>query len=323
MKELVNYIKYWGDSASIALLDGDHHLFQHPSVEGVIGYKRYKHCAVVLGEPICPVSHKELLAKEFHSYCEKEGLEILYITVSPTFKVWAESFGYRTFLETGKEFFVDPHYDPTQGSKGRVLRRKLSHMQKEAIVVQEYTKKDPNIEKAMQHVAEQWLKGRKGPQIYVAEVDLFNGDSAKRWFYAAKGDELLGVVILYQLDSRSGWIVHLLMTVPEAPCGVSERLIISVMEKLREEGCSYLSFGTVQRETLGEIEGLSWLKSCMARGLFKLANRLFSLDGRRTFWEKFQPQEEKLYMMCSSSIRYKELSAMKKAMHVSMKNVHK
>jgi lysylphosphatidylglycerol synthetase-like protein (DUF2156 family) len=284
----------------------------------MIGYRVESRCAIVFGDPVCSRSDKERLALAFQHYCREQGWEIVYVTASKEFADWAIQNICGALIEFGEELIFDPFNDPKQGSKGRLLRGKVNQALRNGTEVREYISHDPILEKAIEQVGVTWLKARKGPQIYLAHVHLFAERIGKRWFYAVKGGHIVGVLLMNQLEAKKGWLMQLLMTTPEACNGTSELLVTAVIETLRKEGCRFLAFGATASE-FGEIIGLSKPSTWLARGAFKIAKKIFSLDGRRKYWQKFNPQSERSFVLFGQSrITMRAVIGMMRALNVPL-----
>lgn len=317
-EEIANYIRLYGSSSSVTLLDPNCGIFYTPSIYGIIGYRLQAGCAVVFGDPVCASEDKPKLASAFDAYCKIMKIRPVYMTISEEFASWAMKNICMTLIEVGKELSLDPHFDPKKGPVGRTVRRKVSHAVSYEVKVKEYNENDLNLKEEIQKVGALWLKSRKGPQIYFSEVDLEIDYPGKRVFYAMKAKQVLGVLVLNKLESRSGWLIHLVIVVPNAPNGTSELLVTTVLETLRNECCHFVSFGVSQDSEIGQILGLNELSSWLTRRVFRLAKRVFSLDGRRKYWEKYQPKRERSFLMFTGpKISVKEWISLKKALNVS------
>lgn len=316
---VAEYIRRWGGSASIALLDPACEHFGIPHHDGIIGYRSKTDCAVVLGDPVCPPAQKANLVRSFHEYCKESGKNIIYTTTSEHFSFWAMQNVCSAMIHVGNELICDPRHDPQEGSSGRKLRNKVSHCVHAGVTIEEYHSYDPNIEQAIIHVGKSWLHARQGPQIYLAGVDLFAHRTGKRWFYARQGTQVVGVLLLNELQAHNGWLVNLLLASPEAPHGTTELLVVSVLEALRRENCYYISFGTTPADQLGEIVGLGMISSWIARAVFKAAKSFFRLDARKKYWNKFHPQSEPSYLLFSQPhIGLREIKSVMSALNVSL-----
>ena len=317
--QIAEFVRQWGGSASISFLDSHYNFFTIPSIDGVIGYRVEYGCAIVMGDPVCSAENKIELAQAFSEHCKTKNRPIVYVTASEQFVKQAFTAISRSFIEVVDELVFDPQNDPKKGSKGRLLRGKVSQAIRFGITSHEYSSVDEEIEKQLEEVSISWLKAREGPQIYLAPVDLFASRIGKRWIYAKYNNKVIGVVLLHQIEARQGWLLQLLLTTPDAPNGTSEFLVNSAIEILRKERCTYLTFGAALKDEIGMIEGLGKASCYLARMAYKGAKKIFPLDGRRKYWKKFSPEPEPSYLLFENNrLTIKEIGAIMKSLNVSL-----
>lgn len=318
---IVSLVRSWGGSASDAVLDACQ-LFMNPSIEGIVGYKVESQCAIVFGDPICAPKDLSNLVETFHHFCQSQGWGIIYVTATEQFASWAlQKKVCKTLIEFGEELVLDPHNDPRKatGVHASLVRRKVRHAQHEGTTVKEYVDKNLQIEQALEQVCTSWLQSRKGPQIFTSHARLFADRQGKRWFYAEQGGNIVGVIVLNRLESRKGWLVNHLMTISKAPHGTPELLVTLVLEALEKEGCHHVTFGSVTSGKLGKIIGLGPLSSGIARMAFKLALKIFRLNNRKKFWEKFHPQSMRSFLLFDEShIALRNILGLMRALNVSL-----
>ena len=308
--QLSSFITRWGGSASLALLDPACNIFTHPSVEGAIGYLVRRKCMVAFGDPVCSTENLSPLTEAFHSFAQEKAHPVIYLTASKNFADWAMQHGCQSLFEVVEELVIDPSTYPKKGPLGRLLNKKFNHAQHAGVVIKEYTERNSALEKELLDVENLWLKGRKGPQIYMSKIDFFEEREGKRCFYAEQNGAVVGVLFLIKLEAQEGWLLYLVMTTPTAAGGTSESLIVSALDKLAEEGCRSFSFGISAAEEIGNIVGLHPFFAWGSRFIFKTVKKMFSLDNRRKFWEKFAPQKKPAYVLLSRpTIGLKELIA--------------
>lgn len=317
-EKIADLIKRLGHPPAIINLDPQYQIFTIPSVDGFIGYRLESKCAVVTGDPVCADSDIPELTIAFHEYCKEKGWGVIYLVASEQFRKWAMGKVCHASIHFGDEYVIDPANDPAKGRKGEKLRWKVHKAVEEEVVVHEYTGNDIDLEADIELTGRNWLRGRKGPQIYLAHLDIFDTRTGKRWFYAKKGDRIVGLVILNRVDKHRGWVLNMLMALNDAPVGTSELLMMSVVERLREEGCHFFALGAGPGKTLGDISGLSTVSALIARGCYKIAHRLFRLHTHNHFLKKFLPAFLPSYLMFSrSKIGINEIIALKKSTNVS------
>ncbi|MFI0434520.1 MAG: phosphatidylglycerol lysyltransferase domain-containing protein [Parachlamydiaceae bacterium] len=319
--QFTHLVRRWGGLTTDALLDPRCQHFERSEIEGFIGYRVEYDCAIVFGDPVCSSVDTLQLAQAFQEFCKTKYKNIIYLTASETFVKSANQKVCKAFIEYGEEVFLDPHVNPKdrQGTHASLVRRKMRHAQKNNVTVSEYLPYDSIMEKNIENVGIEWLNSRKGPQIHISNVHLFDHRMGKRWFYAKKEDQIIGVVVLNQLHARKGWHMNHLMFTPDAPNGTPELLVVSVIEILKHEDCPFISFGFTPHDHLGNIHGLSSFSAWMARQSYKLANHFFHLGGHKMFWGKFHPETKPSYIAFSNpKIGWREILALMRAMNASI-----
>lgn len=317
---LEQWIHRWGCAVSETVLDSECFIFRTAGIDGFIGYRIKSSCAVVHGDPICPIEEMPRLAEAFHRYCQEKNLNIVYIITSKQFGNWAIQHLCSIMIQVGEELIFDPQKDPTEGSAGHRLRNKMNHVLHLGFKAHEYLSYDAKLEQSIQEAGAAWLKARKGPQIYLGPLNFFENRADKRWFYVAKGEQIIAAALLSRLKARQGWLLKFLITVPGSPRGTSEFLMISILEALRKENCHFLTYGIVPSDHLGEVIGVSKPYAWFGQAMFKLAKWLFKLNHRKMYWEKFNPKSEPAYILFSQpDVGLKEVQAIVQALKIEFK----
>lgn len=318
---IVELVRRWGGLATDALLDPKCQVFSIPQIEGFIGYRVEYGCAVVYGDPVCESSNALQLAQAFHRFGQEKFRNIIYLTASEKFARWVIPNLCHALIEYGEGIYLDPHSNPKdkQGTHASLVRRKVRHAQNSGVIVREYQSFDAKIEKELEQVGIAWLKARRGPQVHISNIHLFDNRLGKRWFYAQQGEHIIGIVILNRLESRQGWHLNHLMFTPEAAHGTPELLVTSVLEVLQDEDCFFVSFGAVPADDLGEMMGLTPFSAWIARQAYRVATKIFHLKGHKMFWDKFLPETHPSYLLFQQPyIGWREIAALMRAMNVSL-----
>lgn len=312
-------IALWGSPLSVALLNPVYKIFRHPSAQGFVGYRLEAGCAIVFGDPVCPEESLPDLLQAFHEYCRQFKHNVIYVGVSEWFASWAMNRVCKISVEFGELLFCDPvTFDPASGSKGRLIRNKKRRARTENILVKEYFRDGSTIEEQIKAIEKSWLEARQGPQVYISHMNLFDDREGKRWFYAEKDGRVIAVLMLSRVETRQGWLLYHLMTLPKVPPGTSEQLVLSAVDTLREEGCRYFTLGAVPAAHLREINGVGYFTSKVIQAIYRLAKLVFPLEKLRKFWEKFHPQSERSFLLFSHSyIGLRDIRGLMKALNIS------
>lgn len=318
---IVERVRRFGGSTTDAVLDPLCNIFTVPGIDGMICYRKIGKCAIAFGDPVCRAQDREALVQAFRGSCLENNLNIVYLIVSKDFAKWErEKFG-GAYLEYGEELYLDPYEDPREktGSHACLVRRKVKQAVREGVTVHEYFGSHPDLEAEIDKVGKAWLGNRRGPQIHISHIHLFQDRLGKRWFYAKRGQETVGVVVLNELQAKKGWHMNHLMIKPKSPGGTPELLVTSILETLKSEGCHYVSFGGVPGRELGEIIGFGKLPSWIARKVFAISSYIFGLRGTKIFWNKFLPKSTPSYLLFEKpKIGFSEILGLMRALNVRL-----
>ncbi len=320
-QSIVGCTRRWCYLAAEAVLDPYCQVFQTPGIDGLISYRKAGGCLLVYGDPVCAPQDFAALTQAFHNQANQKKRPIIYVTASERFAKWSIQHECQGLIEFGEELFLDPHDDPRArtGVNASLVRRKVRHAEKEGVVTTEYLTHDLELEKEIENVGNAWLKSRKGPQLYLSRIRLFDDRVGKRWIYAKKGNKVVGILCLNQLQVREGYLLNRLMITPEASHGTPEMLVVTALDILRDEGCHFCTFGPIAGLQLGEIRGLSNISQWIANKAYNGAKKIFKLDGHRKFWEKYHPQSQRTYILFSRpSIGIKEVLCLARGFNLTI-----
>jgi lysylphosphatidylglycerol synthetase-like protein (DUF2156 family) len=298
-KKVVELVRRWGDDSADAIFDPHTKIFSVPSIDGLIGYRVESGNAIAFGDPVCPPDQKQELALAFKEFCKNEKLDPSFILVSEEFKNWAVQHICPISLTVVDRLYLDPQVSPAnkKGERGRLVRRKLKKAASEGVYVKEYIPYDQDLEQEILEVGEAWLRAHPVRRLHIANVTLFNDRFGKRYFYAEHLGQVVGVVVVCQMQARNGWMMNHLMLTKNAPIGVSELLVNSVLEIVAREGCRFVSLGPTAAMKIQEITGLSgWMKMTI-QVVYKYAMMTFNFERLQEYWGKFQPDVEPAYLV--------------------------
>jgi lysylphosphatidylglycerol synthetase-like protein (DUF2156 family) len=319
-EKTIKLLRLWGTSPADASLDSVCKHFIIPEIEGFVPYRVESGCAIVFGDPVCSLSDRAKLVSAFHQYCQEKKNSIVYLIASKQFSQWAIHNQCSSSIEFGEELFLNPQQDQgAVGSEGALLRKKIRKALREGVKIKEHDAYDFVFEKKIEETIKDWLDARKGPQVYIAHVRLFQDRFGRRWFYAMQKDQIVAVAILNRLEAKQGWLLSQIFLSPQAPVGASESIVDGIIKTLKNEHCSYLTFGAVPAQELKDIQGLNFFSSWLIRRVFSIARKLFHLDGKRVFWQKFQPKGEASYVLFSGlRIKIRDIIGIIRALNVSI-----
>lgn len=314
---VVECVRKWGDVNTDGILDPSCNYFSLPEIEGLIGYRIKSNNAVVLGDPVCRPEKKAALALAFQRYCEEHSLAVVYTIVSEEFANWGAKHLNGILIEFGEKLILNPFDSPIDksGPKAVLIRKKIKHALHENLQVEEYLNSDAAIEKEIQQIADSWQKARKGPQVYLSQLNLFENRFGKRWFYAVQSGKIVGLLVLNKLEAYQGWLLNNVISVKDAPNGTSELLVISALQVLEKENCRSVLVGPIPGRQLKRISGLGNASATLIRGFYQCAKFWFHLSGHESFWEKFLPVAHGSYLLFpKKNVNFRSIKALLQAL---------
>ena len=304
-----------------SLLDPRYRIFSTDHVDGFVGFRPGWGAIVVLGDPVCPPDEWGFLVNSFFASPRVRGRPIVFAATTRAFSRWARRRGMGT-IAFGEEVVLDPRLDLCIGKAGAKLRYSVNHAARQGITIEQYRPElgvDRTVEREVQAVSEAWLHGRRGLQMYAADLQLLTGRSARRYFVARSAGTAVAALVAIRMASRDGWLIDELMHVPDAPRGCSEALVVHALDQLGEDGAREVSFGVSMAGDVGEMRGLGRWSQFLARQAFGVIRRRAHLDNRFAFRAKFQPlRVEASYLVFNPPcVTIRSLLAMMTAFNVS------
>lgn len=313
IEQLDSVVRRLGNPESAILLHSSCSIFCIPHVDGIIGYHKIGHCAVVIGDPICLPQDVSELASAFHHYCKEQNLKIVYFLIHHDFATWAIHHECMTLIKVGEELSINP----TKFQKRQKLRWKVNQAIKHGVTVKEYKELDAPLEKQIIHTIDTWQKERKGPQMYLGKIDVSNIDT-QRIFYAQKDGKIIGILLLSPIDTVQGWTVTSYLALTDAPVGTTEHLLCATFDTLANENCQFLCLGIASGLKLGEAKGLGPVAKFLANIVFKTVRWAFRLDSRGVYLNKYHPNTRPVFLLTRDKLGLTELFAIKHLLNVKL-----
>lgn len=300
---MLHCIKEWGNHCSVAFFDPACQFFKFPEIHGIIGYRTYKNVAIMFGDPASAPKDQLILFKTFKTFCKEQKKRIVCIGTSKLFtgQLLNEHLC-SSALTIGNEILLDASIDPKnhRGGDGSSLRNKWRYSIRRGLAVHEYKGANTTIEQQLEQLHQEWRHHRKGAQIYLAETELFHHRLNRRWFYATHQNSIIGLLMLTQLNAQQGYVINFLMLSPNAPTTTSEFIIMSVLERLADDGTVTLSAGLIPQENIQLLDGFGSLSQLLIKQCYRMLHKKYKLHRKDQYWRKFAPYKKELFLLFES-----------------------
>ncbi|KAJ6438145.1 hypothetical protein O9K51_08734 [Purpureocillium lavendulum] len=301
----VAYQQY-SQTAHMGILDPDYKVFSSRHGWGAVLYTIKNGTLVVSGDPLAQPDNFGPLLAELAEFRRTRRLKLAFMGVSETFAAYSQKKGWTT-LRVGRERVLNPMTNKilsNQGAGKRMLgqNRRLLDPSRGGITLGIYAPAiggiDSSIEARLQVIYDRWREERncrkgKDLQTFVTVYDLFCRRSITFFIYATdQQGSIAGFAALRSLGAQSGFHLDPCIASSTAPRGITDLLIVTAMKLLRDAGISYLSLGHEPFLDLGgDMPNQGGMKARVARDMFHRVVDSAQLNGKRTFNDKFHPDE--------------------------------
>jgi hypothetical protein len=259
--------------------------------------------------------------KAFLEHVEKENLKPLWCCADErTEEILGEEPFNWSVLECAAEDRID--VAETDPMSDKAARRKIHHAEREGIDVVEENEPSDDLRKQVDEGLASWKKNRKGVQVHTTPLTPWRDVAHRRYFYAKDKDgkvltvlraesvhslrtistysvspplQIDGLVVLAQIEGGA-YAIKWAIQFPDTPVGVSEILIAKVIDKLKEEGNTDLTFGIGASKKLEPVANLSGWKIRWLSKTYEGIVTSMGLAKKPAFRRKFQAKEDPVYV---------------------------
>ncbi len=294
--------------------------------EGYIAYLTYKHwlwCRkprqIVLADPICDEENYQNLLTEFL----KQHPNAVFIGLSKKPAIVLEKMGYKV-NQFGIETDILLNEFDLRGKKRAKLRQWRNKCERENVVVKEIPIEDhPDIEK-VKDLSKRWLKNKKKGKIqFLVRPLRFKQEKDVRYFFAYQNDDLIAFAVfdpIYKNEKIIGYFHNMDRYESNVPHGTSPYIIISAIEKFKEEGISHIALGmspmSLQRGMKNELKSYDLFTRKAFWYAYEKLNFLYPFQGNAIHKNKFNGIQEPIYISSTNGMNLKEIFIMVKAMGI-------
>jgi lysylphosphatidylglycerol synthetase-like protein (DUF2156 family) len=272
-------------SAFLAL-NAETERFTVPGIDGLIAYRPAgsRHL-VQLGGVFADDADADPLLEAFLAYARGERRRVVAVQLLAGDTARYAAHGFRV-EQLGSSYAVSLE-DFSLGGKHFVsLRNKISRARRSGVVVAEVdvdVESTPDLARRVDAVDATWLRSKGA---HVKELAFMVGERGgpaeplRRLFVARQGEQVLGYISFSPAYGREGgWLHDLSRRDPQAPPGTTELLVVTAVERFREEGARWLHFGLTPFTGLADDHVVAGAGSPTARR----AVRALAEHGRRIY----------------------------------------
>ena len=253
---------------------------------------------LLAGDPVGEDAAIPALVRELLGFAEAHGLRFGIVGACSSLVARYRSLGLRA-LYIGDEAIVDVGHFSLEGRAVRKVRQSVSRLARAGFHAElvEARALDPDLAAELQRVSALWRAGRPERGFSMA-LDALAGPSADGSILVIARDGagvVRGFLQFLPTHGRPAVSLSAMRREPGVPNGLTEFLVASAAEALRERGVDEMSlnfaaFGSVFRSS-------DTLLGRLLRPALRLGDRLFQIESLYRFTAKFHPRWEPRYLV--------------------------
>ena len=286
------------DTLSFFKLRSDKHYFFSADRSAFVGYRVENGVLLLSGDPVGPDAALGELLADLREFAEARGLKLAAIGASERLVPLWEGLGMRT-MYLGDEAIIEVGQFSLEGRPIRKVRQSVSRLRKAGFVAELHRVSELTHAVAAE-VEEVLERGREGApeRGFSMAMDSLHGDHGEDTLVVLARDDdriVRGVLHFVPCYGRSAMSLSFMRRDPSTPNGLTEFMVVSAVELLRERGVDEMS--------LNFAAFARWIHSPerpaeRALGkLIALGNRFFQIESLYRFNAKFFPRWQPRYLV--------------------------
>jgi lysyl-tRNA synthetase, class II len=294
------------DTLSFFKLRADKHYFFSADRSAFVGYRVENGVLLLSGDPVGPDDALADLLGDLKGFAQARGLKLAAVGASQRLLPLWERLGMRT-MYLGDEAIIEVGQFSLEGRRIRKVRQSVSRLRKAGFVAELHRVSElaPAVAAEVEEVLE---RGREGApeRGFSMAMDSLHGDHGEDTLVVLARDEsdpahpVRGVLHFVPCYGRSAMSLSFMRRDPSTPNGLTEFMVVSAVELLREWGVDEMS--------LNFAAFARWIHSPerpAERALGKVlavGNRFFQIESLYRFNAKFFPRWQPRYLVYQGAL---------------------
>ena len=291
------------DTLSFFKLRADKHYFFSSDRSAFVGYRVENGVLLLSGDPVGPDDALPGLLADLKDFAEARGLKLAAVGASQRLLPLWEQLGLRT-MYLGDEAIIEVGEFSLEGRPIRKVRQSVSRLRTAGYSAELHrvSALAPAVAAEAEAVLE---RGREGApeRGFSMAMDSLHGDHGEDTLVVLARDEqraVRGVLHFVPCFGRSAMSLSFMRRDPSTPNGLTEFMVVSAVELLRERGVDEMS--------LNFAAFARWIHSPERRAeralgrLIALGNRFFQIESLYRFNAKFFPRWQPRYLVYQGAL---------------------
>jgi phosphatidylglycerol lysyltransferase len=282
---------------------GDKALLFNEARTGFVMYGVHGRSWVAMGDPVGPDEAIADLIRMFLERCDDFGGLPVFYEVGPAHLHRYADFGL-TFIKLGEEARVDLRAFTLEGGRGARARQALRRLERDAASFRVVPPEEvPALLPQLRAVSDDWLRHKSAAEKGFS-LGFFDAAYLARFPVAVveRGGRLLAFANLWPGGSGDELSVDLMRFAEDAPKGVMESVLVSVLRWGQHHGFRWFSLGMAPLSGF-ERSAVAPLWNRLATFVYHHGEAVYSFQGLRAFKQHFDPVWVPRYLAFPGGLR--------------------
>jgi lysyl-tRNA synthetase class 2 len=294
---------YGSDTLSFFKLRGDKQYFFSTDRRAFVGYRIENGVLLLSGDPVGPEDAIDPLLAQLRSFAEARGLKLGAVGASETMRARFEELGLRA-LYLGDEAIIDLKRFSLEGRPIRKVRQSVTRLRKAGFdsELHDLSALDAPTLAAVERVLELGRQGapERGFSMTMDSISGPHGDQTLVLLARDGEGTVRGVLHFVPCYGRAAVSLSFMRRDPATPNGLTEFMVATATELLRERGLAELSlnFATFARWMHSPER---WHERALGK-VVSVLNPFFQIESLYRFNAKFFPRWEPRYLVYEGTL---------------------
>ncbi|KHN63096.1 bifunctional lysylphosphatidylglycerol flippase/synthetase MprF [Aeromonas hydrophila] len=282
---------------------GDKSLLFHPGGEAFLMYGVEGNGWIVMGDPIGQPELIEELLWQFRELCDQHDASPVFYQVSARYLPLYLELGLIPF-KLGEEAIVDLTAFELAGSRLRNLRQSHAKGKREGlsfeVVAPEYV---PALLPRLKEVSDTWLQSKQGKEkgFSVGSFEPAYLSLSPAALVRHEG-QIVGFANLWVSDNKESLSIDLMRySLDTGTAPIMDFLFVELLLWGKAEGYASFNLGMAPMSGFND-HPLSGYWTRLGNTIFTRGSRFYNFQGLRRYKEKFSPDWEPRYLLCTSKL---------------------
>lgn len=291
-----------GETFAHLALTGDKYLLWSESGRSFVMFAATNQYWVAMGEPVGPREEHEELAWKLKTLADRHNAKIAFYQVGMPGVPLCLDLGL-ALIKLGEEARVPLAAFSLEGNRRSGLRHTFNRMQREGLSFEIVPRSGvAAILPELELISDHWLEDKKAREKRFS-LGFFSTDYLRRCTVAVvrKEGRIIAFANLWELENKEELSIDLMRYEPEAPHGLMEYLLISLMRWGKEQGYRWFNLGMAPLSGL-ERHPLAPLWNRIGNTIFRFGNEFYNFEGLYQYKGKFDPVWHPRYLAAPAGL---------------------